>query len=252
LQTTIVIPCFDEAARLDLDSFRTFATEHPWADFLFVDDGSTDRTGALLQELSESRPESVHVLTMERNSGKAEAVRSGMQRALRSSAELVGFWDADLATPLSEIARFRNAFMRNSQLEIALGSRVRLLGRNIDRSMRRHYVSRVAATIISHLLGIAVYDTQCGAKIFRVTTGLETLFADPFVSRWLFDVEILARWLRDHPAASHREVDQRIHEVPLWAWADVEASRLRPSDFIQAPMELFAIYRTYSIQKRRS
>ena len=252
MQTTIVIPCYNEAARLDLEAFRAFVVDHPWADFLFVDDGSTDRTGALLLELSESRPESIRVSALDRNAGKAEAVRRGMQQALRSSSDLAGYWDADLATPLSEVERFRNAFIRDPQLEIAMGSRVRLLGRNIVRSMRRHYVSRVAATLISHLLGISVYDTQCGAKIFRVTPGLGKLFADRFVSRWLFDVEILARWLCDHPTVSHREVDQCIHELPLWGWIDAEASRLRPADFIRAPMELFAIYRNYSIQKLRS
>ncbi len=251
MHTIIVIPCYNEASRLDLGAFRAFVAEHSWASFLFVDDGSTDRTGVLLQELAESLPESIRVFAMDRNAGKAEAVRKGMQEALRSSPELVGFWDADLATPLCEIVRFRTAFIDNPKLEIAMGSRVRLLGRSIVRSMRRHYVSRIAATVISQLLGIAVYDTQCGAKLFRVTAGLEKLFAEPFVSRWLFDVEILARWLRDHPMASHEEVDQRIHELPLQKWLDVEGSQLQVSDFIQAPMDLFAIYRHYSIQRQR-
>ena len=59
-------------------------------------DGSTDQTGAILRELAEDRPQQIEVFSLERNAGKAEAVRRGLLEALRSSSQRVEFWDAEL------------------------------------------------------------------------------------------------------------------------------------------------------------
>ena len=101
-------------------------------------------------------------------------------------------------------------------IQIVMGARVRLLGREISRRPARHYVGRVGATLISSSLGLAVYDTQCGAKVFRRNDTLREVFARPFISRWIFDVEIIARYVqllgRDAVAAS-------IYELPGHALA---------------------------------
>ena len=47
----------------------------------------------------------------------------------------------------------------------------------------------------SLILHARVYDTQCGAKLFRRSAALEAALADPFLSRWSFDVELLGRML---------------------------------------------------------
>lgn len=251
MRTIIVVPCYNESDRLNIHLFDEYIAEHFWVDFLFVDDGSTDQTIACLKELQSRHPTRIQILTLGSNQGKAEAVRRGFVEAFARNPALVGFWDADLATPLAEISIFRQALEDNPQLEIVMGSRVRLLGKRINRQMKRHYVSRVAATMISLILGISVYDTQCGAKMFRANETAKRIFEHPFKARWLFDVEILSRWLIENPTLTHTAIDERIHELPLAAWSDVQASRLRPVDFLLAPFELFQIFRSYSIPRRR-
>jgi glycosyltransferase involved in cell wall biosynthesis len=240
-----VVPCYNEASRLDGEAFRRFAAGRSALRFLFVDDGSTDDTRRVLETLAARDPEHLGVFTYSPNRGKAEAVRRGVLEALNGGPDLVGFWDADLATPLEEVDRFVARFASHPELEIALGSRVRLLGRQIQRNAARHYFGRVAATAVSIMLHLAVYDTQCGAKMFRATDDLKRVFSEPFVTRWIFDVEILVRWLALKRAATIERLDTRIREMPLEAWHDVSGSRLRLRDFARAPLDLWRIYRRY-------
>ena len=218
---TIVVPCYNEAARLDLDAFLRFdAQGHPQR-FLFVNDGSTDETIDLLDSLARRRPARFGIENLSCNSGKAEAVRRGVLRAMDEGAPLVGFWDADLATPLDVIPEFCRLFDADPELEIVLGSRVRLLGRRIERRATRHYLGRGFATAASLVLGLPVYDTQCGAKLFRAGEGMRSLFAVPFRSRWIFDVELLARLIRRRKAVGEASVERGIYEYPLPEWRDV-------------------------------
>src|SRR6185295_13841540 len=111
-----------------------------------------------------------------------------------------------------------------------------------SRRPQRHYIGRVGATLISSSLGLAVYDTQCGAKIFRVTPDLGTIFATPFLSRWIFDVEIIARLvqLRGRDAAA-----RAIYELPIRVWHDVQGSKVKGRDFVRALSDLWKIHRAY-------
>ena len=95
------------------------------------------------------------------------------------------------ATPHDEIPRFIETLDAHPGIEALFGARVQLLGRTIERRASRHYLGRVSATAISLVLGLAIYDTQCGAKLFRASVACKALFAEPFHSRWLFDVEII-------------------------------------------------------------
>ncbi len=251
LRVAVVVPCYNEAGRLDVDAFAQFEKERPWLSFVFVDDGSSDSTGDLIAALAQ-RSDRIRALSLEHNQGKAEAVRQGILAALEDSPELVGFWDADLATPLTDIGSFRRCFEEQPELEIVMGSRVRLLGREIERRAVRHYVGRVAASVVSTMLGIPVYDTQCGAKLLRTTPRVRRVFGEPFISRWIFDVEILARWLGESEHDSS-DVGRFILEVPLQRWIDVAGSKVRPKDVVGAVGDLWRIHRRYrrSLRKRR-
>ena len=245
----LVVPCFNEEQRLDVAAFRDFSLNTHDVEFLFVNDGSRDGTLRVIESLRDSHPRRFSVLNLDHNCGKAEAVRRGIDAALDRRPDFTGFWDADLATPLSELPGFLETFESRPEIQMVFGARVRLLGREISRHASRHYVGRFGATLISQTLGLAVYDTQCGAKLFRATETLRTVFARPFLSRWIFDVEIIARfvelWGRD-------VVSRAVYEYPVTRWRDVKGSKVKSRDFLRALRDLWKIRRAYKLRRPMS
>lgn len=239
--TVIVVPCFNEAKRLQPEAFHEHVRRDPAVSFVMVDDGSRDGTLPMLDAMHDEMPERIDTLALQPNGGKAEAVRCGMLRALDRGAEQVGFWDADLATPLDAIASFRRVLDDRPHVTVVMGSRVKLLGRHIERNEARHYLGRMFATAASMALRLPVYDTQCGAKLFRRTPELRSYFADPFLTRWIFDVEILARAMRTPAMRADIVGNERVYELPLDRWTDVAGSKLKPTDFLKAIQELARI-----------
>lgn len=251
LTTTLVVPCHDEADRLDVPAFTSFIASHPNARLVLVNDGSRDRTLDVLQEIQTAAGERVEVLHLVENGGKAEAVRHGMLFALSTDTDLLGYWDADLATPFDACWDFVEKLDERPALEMVMGSRVLLLGRAIDRKAIRHYAGRIFATAASMTLELPVYDTQCGAKLFRASPKLKAVFEQPFLSSWVFDVELIAR-LGSHGAPyDPAPLRNQIYELPLLEWRDVEGSKVKWIDFIAAMIDLVRIRQTYIGLRRR-
>lgn len=241
--TLVVIPCFNEARRLRVESFVEFLDATPSTGLLFVNDGSSDDTDAVLKKLEALRPNAVRVVSLARNGGKAEAVRTGVNTALTGSARYVAYWDADLSTPLSEVGEFRSVLERKPHLLVVTGARIRRLGAEVHRDELRHYLGRIFATLASLVLRLPVYDTQCGAKMFRANDFVRGLFAKPFESRWIFDVEVLARLVAT--IGGSRKAEAVIYEYPLPVWRDVAGSKLGGKHMVAALRDLFRIRLLY-------
>ena len=241
---TLVVPCYNEETRLKPGEFLDSLVAQPRVGFLMVDDGSGDGTWTVLEEMRVHAPERITTLRLERNRGKAEAVRQGMLRAMEAVRStdhvpyLVGYWDADLSTPLAAVPLFLEVFEEWPDCRLVMGSRVRLLGRRIVRRPLRHYLGRVFSTLASLALDLPIYDTQCGAKLFRADEDLQALLSTPFSDPWLFDVEILAR-LR---ALWGARAENRIVELPLPEWEDVGGSKIRLTDGLRALASLISIW----------
>lgn len=242
-ELALVVPCYNEATRLDTDAFVHFITTHPGVRLVMVDDGSVDGTGEVLERIRAAAPVAVTTIRHSRNRGKGEAVRAGMLAAIAEHAAVVGFFDADLSTPLPVVDDFLAVLRMRPDIEFILGSRVLLMGRDVKRRASRHYLGRVFATAVSHALDLPVYDTQCGAKMLRVNAATTTLFATPFRSRWIFDVELVARYLRLPIAPGEPPRRDRLYELVLPAWHDKPGSKLRWYDFARATVDLGYIWR---------
>lgn len=215
-QIALAVPCYNERGRIDIPRFASGA-ESAGLRILFVDDGSTDGTADFIEKEIAGRPR-MQLLRLERNVGKAEAVRAGVL-ALESQwpdSAWIGFWDADLSSPLAEVRQMlRYLEMQEGVFDAIWASRVMRAGSSVERPARRHIFGRLFATASGVLLGVRAYDTQCGAKLFRSNV-VKDVFREPFISRWIFDVELYCRLGHD-----------RILEYPVKEWRDVPGSKVK-------------------------
>ena len=120
-KTVIVIPCYNEAKRLKPNDYLDFLKRYPKIDLIMVNDGSGDETYALLKTIRQDNPNRCMILNLDPNSGKGEAVRQGILEALASGADYVGYWDADLSTPLETIPQFCTILMEKPDLFMVFG-----------------------------------------------------------------------------------------------------------------------------------
>jgi dolichyl-phosphate beta-glucosyltransferase len=125
---------------------------------------------------------------------------------------------------------------------MGFGSRIKKLGSEIDRRTKRHIIGRVFATFANGIVKVPIYDTQCGAKYFHHSL-IETNFQEPFISKWLFDIEIICRVLSTQGKAFFL---QNAIEVPLKRWKEKGESKIRFKDFFKFPLELWEIRKMYS------
>ena len=231
----IIIPCFNEAKRLQTSAFLNFIDSHPDVQFYFINDGSTDNTENILKELQGSS-DRISILSLSHNRGKGEAVREGVLKALLTNANYIGYLDADLSTSLEEFYNLHQ-IMLDRNADIVFGSRIKKADTNIERSFARHLVGRTIATVIDRKLKLGYYDTQCGAKIFSAAI-LKQVVNKPFLTKWFFDVELFMR-LKKH------EKELNIFEIPLSAWHNVKDSKLNALSFPVVIKEIYILLTKY-------
>lgn len=234
--TAIIIPCYNEGKRLNQQAFLSFLDSYSNYHLFLVDDGSTDNTFKVLTELQTQNPTQISTLKNNKNLGKGESVRNGMIAAYNDEKfSQIGFLDADLSTPLTEFVSLTD-FLTQHNKKAVFGSRLKRVGANIDRSPIRHLVGRFFATLIGWTIKIPFYDTQCGAKVFSSDV-VPTIISTPFVSRWLFDVEIILRLKQ----LLGKEVTSLLYEYPINTWNEVEGSKITWKDSLKIPVELLRI-----------
>jgi len=235
-RTTIIIPCYNEANRLHLEVFLNFARKNPKISFVFVDDGSKDLTISLLCGAMAALPKQVDVLMMARNAGKAEAVRHGLKFAAQRGDKYIAFLDADLATPLNAINDFISVADRLGDIDVVFGSRAGGLGRRVYRDLHRKIISLVCASMGRLATGLALKDTQCGAKLFRNTPHLKACLEAQFTAGWLFDVELFLRI--SNPKRQERK---NFFEYPVLEWTEIPGSNIKFSDALKGGLKMTSL-----------
>jgi dolichyl-phosphate beta-glucosyltransferase len=243
----LIIPCYNEESRFRKEKFIFFFENDTVIDkVLFVNDGSTDSTAKIINSFKKKYLSKVDVLNLELNKGKAEAVRCGIELAIERDAGFVGFADADLATELEEVALLFQKIESLKHINILMGSRFKRLGSHIKRTDRRHILGRIFSTFASLILKMPVYDTQCGAKVFR-SEKTKFIFESPFLTSWLFDIELIARYR--NKIGLGRAI-KSIFEYPLQKWTEVPGSKLKLRHYIMVPIQLFIVWRNYNLLRR--
>ncbi len=238
----IIIPCYNEAARLPLNEFANFINNHQDYILCFVNDGSKDDTLTILQNFAQGKS-NVLVYDMPKNGGKAEAVRQGTNYMLNNTdVSSVGFLDADLATGFEDYLILEKT-LTNNHKKFILGSRKLGGAQDIQRSFLRDLVSNLIGLLIRIIVGLPIKDTQCGAKVFSRATA-QYIFKTPFSSKWLFDVEMLIRIKKLYK----NQVLNHIQEVAISKWDEVEGSHITLKDSLSFPFKLMEIAYIYNVK----
>jgi CheY-like chemotaxis protein len=241
----VVIPCYNEEKRLEGKKFIDFITKNSGYRLCFVNDGSTDNTAKILNDLRKGREDVIEIYNCEENSGKAEAVRKGMLH-MNTQADLnyIGFLDADLSTNLIDFDNLVSV-IENSKYKIVSGSRISRMGANITKQSSRKLISSMINIIIKKILSLDFIDTQCGAKVFHKDV-IEISFGKKFITKWIFDVEIYRRITLYFGLNKAKKI---LCEQPLKRWIHIDGSKLSMRDAIKIIGQLGQVAWSYRRKK---
>ena len=241
IKLAIIIPFFNEELRIGEGKYLKELSNKLDADFFYVNDGSTDNTKSKLEELSHATR--ARIVNLAVNSGKGEAIRAGLLQATKiGNYDAVGYLDADGAFPVSEVVRSlelaKSRLLTLPNIDICIASRIKLAGKEINRSSTRHYLSRLIITIIGFRTRNMPYDSQSGLKFFRTSDALTEAINDSFRTRWFFDLELMSRL-----GMQKRDC---IWEEPVNSWSDIKGSKIGLSSIFSIAKELWAVIRILS------
>jgi glycosyltransferase involved in cell wall biosynthesis len=234
---SIVIPCFNEEARIS-ETLRVtleyLATNAPKSELIVVNDGSTDATATIARKILSETNIATHLLENFPNRGKGAAVRSG----LLAAREPIGlFSDADLSTPLNETPRLIEP-IANGDLDLAFGSRAldrTLIG--VHQPWRREQGGRIFNLLVRLATGLPFWDTQCGFKAFRLDA-CRPILESARVNGFAFDVELLFLAQR---------AGLRVREIPV-RWNHAQGSKV---DFLRDSVRMFREVIALRARKKR-
>ncbi|MFD0990557.1 DUF6311 domain-containing protein [Mariniflexile jejuense] len=237
----IVIPCYNEAGYFLHSNYISFLKKNNDTLICFVNDGSSDSTSDCISSLKDRFPDNVEIVSHSANQGKAAAVKTGMDYCNTNfNFKNIAYLDADLSVSLEECYNLMSYL--DKDIDFVFGSRVLRIGANIERKKSRHYIGRIISTLISIILSLKVYDTQCGCKIFKENLSKE-IFKKPFISKWLFDVEIFFRILKIY---GKELALTKMLEIPLKQWIDRGDSKVKITYFFKLWIDLLRIKKEYS------
>ena len=241
MSLNIIIPCYNESMRLPVNKYLDFLKLNKKVKIIFVNDGSTDNTKTLVNKLSDKYPKQIKFLSYDKNKGKGNAVRDGFLYAVHQNMRgNLAYLDADLSTSLEECKLLSKKI--NDKIKFVFGSRIPKSNNIIKRKFHRFIIGRTIASIISLIIGVSIYDTQCGCKIMDQKL-VKLSFEKAFLSRWLFDVEIFLRLIDFYGKEKFLEISK---EAPLKSWIDTEDSRVK---FIHAPRIILDLLRIKKMYK---
>jgi len=229
---SVVVPVYNEEVRIrkTLSKLTGYLDRRfPQSEILVVNDGSTDKTSEILEEIEDKL---LRVLSNKKNHGKGYAVRQGV---LAAKGNIIFFTDADMSTPAQEIGRFMK-LMEKEKVDILIGSRsVKGTKLKIRQPCYRQNMGKIFNWFVKRLTGLPFEDTQCGFKAFR-RAAAEALFKQAKQNGFVFDVELLLLAQRQK---------MQVREVPV-TWVNSPKSRVSPiTDSVRMFGQLLEINRQF-------
>lgn len=227
----IIVPCYNEEERLPVEYWKEIVRTENEIKWLFVDDGSSDRTLEILQEVCFGTTS--RAIKRLKNGGKGNAIRHGLLEMLENDPglEVLGYLDSDGAFSIEDVFHLVKILIdrtRNSSaqtIDAVISSRVSLSGREINRKTSRHYLGRLIATYMTRKWSDAPYDTQSGYKLFVNSNSFREAIKYDFSTKWFVDIELMTR------VGINNKGILNIWEEPLLIWNDVDGSKLKLRKF---------------------
>lgn len=235
-KVAIIIPCYNEAKRLQYENIASLI-DNSETDIFFANDGSNDQTAALINSFIEKHPDRCNLIDFKQNSGKANTIYKAIKQINEEGKyDFIGYFDADFSTPVGEIIRMVKE-LDQGNFEFVIGSRILLLNSGIERKFYRHVIGRIITTIINLKFNLKIYDTQCGSKLFSKAL-IPIIFDKPFYTSWLFDVEIFIR-------LQNQDLLHKGKETPIYGWKDKDGSKLGLSTSFKILKEISFLFIKY-------
>jgi len=185
-QLSVVIPLYNEELRFKagFKTCQSFSKQYPEWEFIFINDGSTDKTKQLVKETIRNKPQ-IKLMSYKKNQGKGYALKQGVEKA---SKPLILICDIDFSTPLAELTLLY-PFIKKA--EVVIGSR-KVQGAKIlkHQPILREWLGKQFTNLSKFWLGLNVSDVTCGFKLFTAKAG-KRLFSKSRIKRWGYDAEIL-------------------------------------------------------------
>jgi glycosyltransferase involved in cell wall biosynthesis len=235
-KVAIIIPCYNEAKRLDYKNVEQLILNSDM-DIFFANDGSKDNTVEVINSILSKHSNRCFLIDFKENSGKANTIFKAINQINQEGEyDFIGYFDADFSTPAIEIIRLVDE-LEKRKCQFLMGSRILLLNSGIKRKYHRHIIGRIIITLINFKFKLGIYDTQCGSKLFSKTI-IPKAFNKPFYTSWLFDVEIFIRLQKQNLL---------IHgiETPVYNWKDVDGSKLGWKTGFKILKELYLLNKKY-------
>jgi glycosyltransferase involved in cell wall biosynthesis len=233
MKICLIIPLYNESNRFNSEYFKTINDLK--IDLIFVNDGSSDDTLVKLKNLSFRK----HIISYKNNKGKGEAIRAGINYAIKEKYDLIGYLDSDGAFSVESVIKTieiaKKEFMINKKLGMIIAARVKLSGREIIRTNSRKIVSSIIKIILSLILKNKPYDTQSGFKILRNTNNLKNITKNKFFTKWFFDVELIESIKKEY----------YVYEIPVDRWVDVSGSKLSYKMVFKILREIIILLKLY-------
>lgn len=197
MRLSVIIPCYNEH-QTAAEIVKRVRASAPEAEILVVDDGSTDGTQAILNDLQNGGQPNLHLLFHEKNKGKGAAIHTGITAA---TGDILLIQDADLEyDPRDYPALLRP--IEEGRAEVVYGSR--FLGGPRRTMMFWHMIANMLLTFMTNVLYDTILsDMETGYKVFKA----EVIKGIPLHSRRFdFEPEVTAKILKRR---------HRIYEVPI-------------------------------------